>query len=159
MPILRTIGYEGASLEDLIATLRDAGVECVIDVREAPYSKRKEFSSKALEAALKAAGIGYASLPILGNPKAGREAAKAGRMDDARAILERHLAGPEAGAALAAVAGRMGREALCLLCFERDPARCHRSRVASALAARAGTGVVHLMAREGAAPPAQLSLF
>ena len=40
---LYTIGYEGAVVDDLIATLRRAGVADLIDVRANPYSRRPEF--------------------------------------------------------------------------------------------------------------------
>lgn len=32
-----TIGYEGARIEDFVATLRSVGVETVLDVRELPH--------------------------------------------------------------------------------------------------------------------------
>lgn len=39
-------------------------------------------------------------------------------------------------AALDALAERARAEPLCLLCFERDPAQCHRRVIAERLAAR-----------------------
>jgi uncharacterized protein (DUF488 family) len=59
---LYTIGYEQASIDDFVATLRTAGVELVIDVREQPLSRKKGFSKKALNALLEANDIGYIHL-------------------------------------------------------------------------------------------------
>ena len=44
LPKIHTIGYEGASIEDLVASLRSAGVTRLIDARQSPYSRRPEFS-------------------------------------------------------------------------------------------------------------------
>ena len=148
MPTLHTIGYEKASLDEMIAALRAAGVKTIIDVREHPVSRRPGFSKGALSRALAAAGVGYCSVTALGTPKPGQEAAKEGRLDDFHAIFAAHLATPAAEAALAAVAGRLaaGEAGLCLLCYERDPAQCHRSLVAAAIARLIAVEVVHLTA-------------
>ena len=47
-----TIGYEGATVPEFIATLQQAGVERVIDVRALPLSRRPGFSKSPLRAAL-----------------------------------------------------------------------------------------------------------
>ena len=106
---LATIGYEGATQADVIARLRAAGVEIVIDVRAVASSRRPGFSKTILAASLAEAGIDYLHLRALGTPKPGREAARAGRIDEMREIYEAHLATPEAVDALAhcaAVAAR-----------------------------------------------------
>jgi hypothetical protein len=69
------IGYEGSVLEDFVATLRSAGVETLIDVRDVPLSRKPGFSKSALQANLEAHGIAYVHLKGLGDPKPGREAA------------------------------------------------------------------------------------
>jgi hypothetical protein len=65
-------------------------------------------------------------------------------------IFERHLATPDAQHALDELTAlaksslaRSGRP-LCLLCYERDPAHCHRQRLASELHARLGIEIEHL---------------
>ena len=55
-----TIGYEGATLCDFLATLQLAGVQSVLDVREVAQSRRRGFSKTALAEALKEVG---SSLP------------------------------------------------------------------------------------------------
>ena len=93
-----TIGYEGATQPELIAALRAAGVEQVIDVRAVPLSRKPGFSKNVLAAGLREAGIDYVHLKALGTPPAGREAARKGRMDEMRRIFAEQLETPEAGA-------------------------------------------------------------
>ncbi|WP_076068700.1 DUF488 family protein [Sphingomonas montana] len=122
-----TIGYEGATQAELVATLTAAGVETLIDVRAVPLSRRPGFSKNVLAAGLKEAGIGYLLLKALGTPPEGREAARKGRHD----VLERVYAGqlelPEAMVAAAQMLEEAAARPSALLCFERDPKGCHRS--------------------------------
>ena len=85
MPPLFTIGYERASSAEVIEAVRGAGVELLVDVRAVAASRRAGFSKTVLRASLEAAGVDYLHLRDLGTPKAGREAARAGRCDEMRA--------------------------------------------------------------------------
>ena len=96
-----TIGYEGATPDRLIASLKDAGVRVLVDVRALANSRRPGFAKTALTASLEAAGIGYLHLRALGTPAEGRAAARSGRPAEMRRIFAAHLAGTEAQAALA----------------------------------------------------------
>lgn len=141
---LFTLGYEGATPATLIAALRQAGVTVLVDVRELANSRRPGFAKRALSEALERAGIRYEHRRALGTPAEGRAAARAGRSAEMRRIFAARLAGTEARAAVAALAGEARQERVCLLCLEADPARCHRSLVAEAVAAEGGFSVVHL---------------
>src|ERR1700712_5099497 len=122
-----TIGYEGATQEEVIATLQKAGVERVIDVRAVPLSRKPGFSKNVLAAGLKEAGIDYVLLKALGTPPAGREAARKGRIAGMRGIYAAQLETPEAGLQAAQLAALAADKPSALLCFERDPAGCHRT--------------------------------
>lgn len=137
-PPLATIGYERATLDDVIARLKAAGVELLIDVRAVASSRRAGFSKRVLAASLAEAGIDYAHLRGLGTPKPGREAARAGRIDEMRAIFEAHLATPEAEADMARAEVLVAERPAALLCFEADAAGCHRRIVAERLHAALG---------------------
>lgn len=132
-----TIGYEQARVDDVIAALRAAGVERLIDVRAVAASRRPGFSKTALAGALAEAGIAYEHLRALGTPKEGREAARRGD----QATLERVYAGqlelPEAQAQAAVLLDRAGTQKVALLCYEREPAECHRSMLLRAIAPNA----------------------
>ena len=67
MTVLRTIGYEGATLAAFLAALAQAGVTTLIDVRDAPISRKKGFSKTDLAAALRTAGFGEITTEIAPN--------------------------------------------------------------------------------------------
>lgn len=140
-----TIGYEGATIPALLEALGGAGVELLVDVRAVASSRRPGFAKTRLAAHLAAAGIEYRHLRALGTPADGRAAARAGRYDELRAVYHAHLATPGAQGELHALADlvRAGRRA-ALLCFEADPAHCHRSMVAAALGEVVPIEVQHL---------------
>lgn len=132
-----TIGYEQTTIAELVAALQAAGVERVADIRAVAASRRPGFSKTALAGSLQEAGIAYEHLRALGTPKEGRDAAKRGD----RATLERVYAGqlelPEAQAAAALLLGRVAEQSTALLCYEREPADCHRSMLIAAIAPQA----------------------
>lgn len=151
MTHMMTIGYEGASLEDFIATLRIAGVKRLVDIRELPQSRRPGFSKNALAQALEASGIEYSHLKALGDPKHGRDAARAGRMDEFRQIYNAHIERPEGVAALKIAADMAKQDHCALLCYERNPQDCHRSIVAHRLSGLYAFEIKHLGVQGGAA--------
>jgi uncharacterized protein (DUF488 family) len=128
-----TIGYEGATQAELIAALRAVGVARVIDVRAVPMSRKPGFSKNVLAAGLKQAGIDYVHLKALGTPPAGREAARKGDMATMNRIYAAQLETPEAGAEGARMLALAEEQPSALLCFERDPAQCHRTPLREAL--------------------------
>ncbi|WP_114951278.1 DUF488 domain-containing protein [Sphingosinicella terrae] len=128
-----TIGYEGATQDELIATLTSAGVERLIDVRAVPLSRKPGFSKNVLAAGLKEAGIDYVHLKALGTPPDGREAARKGRIGEMRRIYAAQLETPEAGIQAAQLAELAAEKPSALLCFERDPAGCHRTPLHEAI--------------------------
>ena len=145
-PPLYTVGYEGADVGGVIAALRRAGVTTLLDVRDAPISRKPGFSKKALREALEAAGIRYVHLRWLGNPRTGREASRSGDIPAFRRIYLARLATPEADAQLDEADCIATAGPACLLCFERDPARCHRTILAARLRERNGYAVEDLFA-------------
>ena len=130
---IATIGYEGKTQAQMIDQLKAAGVEVVVDVRAVAASRRPGFSKTILGASLEEAGISYEHLRGLGTPKAGRDAARAGRTDEMRAIFEAHLAEPQAQVELARAQDLAGRKKIALLCFEARACDCHRAIVAERL--------------------------
>ena len=139
-----TIGYEGATMDEFLAALKAAGVERVIDVRALPLSRRPGFSKSPLRGALDQAGIDYCHLRALGTPAAGRAAARAGRHAELERIYADQLELPEAVVQAAQMIELAGEKPSALLCFERDPAHCHRTLLLKAVAGEAS--VVDLFA-------------
>ena len=135
MPTIWTIGYEQATVDAVLSTLREARVNILADIRALPLSRRPGFSKSALGAAAREAGIEYRHMKPLGTPAEGRAAAR--RHD--HATLERIYAGqlelPEALAAMAELRALAGEKRVALLCYERDASGCHRSLLIDALLA------------------------
>ena len=154
--VLYTIGYQGADIDGFIGTLLRARVQWLVDVREAPVSRKADFAKSRLAAHLESAGIGYRHVRALGNPKQGREAARAGELETYRRIFLGHMDGEPAREAVRHVAQLAASERACLLCLERDPRQCHRSIVGDRIAAITGQRIEHLFAETN---PAQGKLL
>lgn len=149
--MLATIGYERASLADFVATLQLAKIEMLVDVRERAQSRRPGFSKKSLDMALQNAGIAYLHLPQLGDPKEGRDAARAGEIDLFLRIYRAVIDGPRAQEALDVLEKISADKKICLMCFERDQKECHRKIVAEYLETRLNITATHLGVAAGAA--------
>lgn len=144
---LATIGYEHATVEEFLAVLRDAGVQLLVDVRAVASSRRPGFSKTRLAENLAGAGIEYLHLRALGTPADGRAAARAGRHAEMQRVFALHMATDDAVEALHELCDIVaGGRRVCLLCFEADPAHCHRSIVADAVAAATPVTITHLSA-------------
>lgn len=125
-----TIGYEGHALDDFIATLLEAGVQRIVDVRELPLSRKRGFSKRALAEALAEHGIEYVHVRAAGNPF--RDLRH--DIDRCLAAYREHLrANP---AVLDEVMAALEGTRAALLCVEHDYAMCHRSVLAARLARR-----------------------
>lgn len=137
-----TIGYEATTMAEFLAALTQAGVKRVIDVRALPLSRRPGFSKTPLRAALDEAGIEYVHLKALGTPSEGRSAARAGRQADLERIYASQLELPEAIVQAEQMRELAAEKPSALLCYEREPAGCHRSLLLAAVASDAA--VTHL---------------
>ncbi|MEM6549344.1 MAG: DUF488 domain-containing protein [Pseudomonadota bacterium] len=130
-----TIGYQSATLPDVVERLVGAGVEVVVDVRAIASSRRAGFSKTLLAAVLAEAGIDYLHLRTLGTPKAGRDAARGGRIAEMHAVYEDHLATLEAKETFADLVSVVEGRKAALLCYETEAEGCHRRVLTERLAA------------------------
>jgi uncharacterized protein (DUF488 family) len=137
-----TVGYEGSDQADFLATLKTAGVDILLDIRELAISRRKGFSKTALRLGLESVGIGYRHERALGSPKEIRH-----RLRDDHdyrrffADFEQHL---DRQQPLLKNLSVELEGTVALLCFERDHKTCHRNVVAGALKALTGIDPIHL---------------
>lgn len=134
---LFTIGYEGRTPETFLELLVSQGVGRVVDVRQVPLSHKPGFSRTRLGGFLQSNGIDYQHLPALGCPKDIRRDFRAGQ--DFETYKIRYLdflsgRHPELQALLEIVREKPA----CLLCFEADPERCHRTFIADRLVEMSG---------------------
>lgn len=145
-PVVFSIGHGNRGIAEFLALLGASGIDCLIDVRAYPSSKRyPQFTRIALEPALRAASIRYlwegAALGGMRSPAAGSPHA---------ALSDPALRGYADHMSSAAFQGGLGR--LCavaalrktvFMCAEREPAHCHRSFIADALQIH-GMRVLHI---------------
>jgi uncharacterized protein (DUF488 family) len=130
---LYTIGYEGQTPDSFLNALISSGVRRVVDVRQVPLSHKAGFSKTRLGDFLRSKGIEYLHLPALGCPKDIRNDFRAGM--DFEIYKNRYLAfmaGRQAE--LDELLESVQKTPSCLLCFEADHERCHRSFIAARLA-------------------------
>jgi uncharacterized protein (DUF488 family) len=140
-----TIGHGTRTSEELLATLRQAEVETLVDVRRFPGSRRNpQFNQAALAEDLKRAGIAYRHLPDLGGRRSGVPG------EDRFACLRvssfrSYAAWMSSSEWERAIAHSLGLASPCFMCAETLPWRCHRRLIGDLLAARK-VDVVHLLA-------------
>jgi uncharacterized protein (DUF488 family) len=142
-----TIGHGNRSHDEFLGLLESAGIECLVDVRAFPGSRRHpQFGRGALEASLPAAGIEYV---WEGEALGGRRRARpdsphvALRNASFRAYAD-HMQSEAFRHAVERVIGRNVRGPVAVMCAERLPWQCHRYMIADYLVA-AGHEVRHLM--------------
>lgn len=137
---LFTVGYEGATIERFIARLQSNNINCIIDVREMPLSRKPGFSKTELARRLNRARIQYVHLRELGSPKPLRESLKlTGDYSTFFKQMAHYLASKKA--AIETAYKYVMNKTCCLMCFEQVYAECHRKIVAKKIRIRDGNGL------------------
>jgi uncharacterized protein (DUF488 family) len=139
---LYSIGYGARSIDEFIAALKTHGIEYLIDVRTAPYSKFKpEFSRELLTFRLEQAGIRYVFMgDTLGGMPADPACLTDGKVDyDKVRVQPFFQSGLER---LKAACEQPGRAAL--MCSEGRPEQCHRSKLIGEALTAAGMLIQHI---------------
>lgn len=146
MPPLFTIGYELAKPAAVMAELKRAKIDILVDTRAVAASRRPGFSKRQLAAMLDEAGIAYVHLQKLGTPAEGRQAARSGAMKKLWQIYDKHAKTPDARQALEELLALIkSKKRIALLCYCRDAATCHRSRIVAPVKNRARMSVKDLV--------------
>jgi len=152
---LYTVGYGNRSVEELMGLLKRNGVEWLVDVRSAPYSKFKpEFSKHALETAARESGLRYV---FLGDALGGRpddpSCYAEGKVDyDLVRRRDFYLRGIEKLEKALNKGVRMA-----LMCSEVKPEDCHRSALIGVTLSEKAIPVIHL--DEGGIPRTQADVI
>src|SRR4051812_4133054 len=169
MATIHTIGHGNRSADEFIALQKAAHIECLVDVRAYPRSRRNpQFARMALDPVLRAHGVQYVwEGEALGGMRRPRADSPHAALDDAahRGYAD-HMATAGFKAGLARLISLAESRSTVFMCAETHPEHCHRSFIADALLA-SGVEVLHLMGahdvrahalREGArvAPQGQL---
>jgi uncharacterized protein (DUF488 family) len=147
-----TIGHGRRSVAELIACLREVGVETLVDVRRYPGSRRNpQFNQGALARDLEAAGIGYRHAVELGGLRGHEPGEERFACLSQFASYVARIGSDEWQATLA---DALAEPSPVVMCAETPWQRCHRRWIAELLTAR-GDRVVHLI-RPGQREPHRL---
>jgi uncharacterized protein (DUF488 family) len=143
-----TIGHGGRSVFEVVSLLRELQIQFLVDVRSVPYSRHQpDFSREQLQQALAGSEIRYL---FMGDALGGRPEApecyvnghvsydRLRSSDFFRQGLERIIRGATNG------------HRLCLLCSERRPENCHRSRLIGEALSQSDVLVRHIDADDAA---------
>jgi uncharacterized protein (DUF488 family) len=137
---LFTIGYQGNTIEHFLNLLVDNNIDCIIDVRKLPISRKPGFSKTKLAQRLSSSNIRYVHFSDLGTPKTLRDNLKETldykfffrKMD---AYLNKNTS------AIESAYNFVIDKTCCLMCFERQADQCHRKLVAQKIKERNGNGL------------------
>ena len=139
--IFYTIGYEGLDPKQFITHLAYHGVNVVADIRKLPVSRKKGFSKTALKETLDDKQIDYLNFQQLGAPKALRDELYRSR-DYGRFFKKYQENISDKDDHLKSILSLVeGGKKVALLCFERDPKKCHRKVVAEEIQKLDGNGL------------------
>jgi len=136
-----TIGYQSRSFSDFIGQLKNFKINTLIDVREVPNSRRKEFSKTRLSKYLKDRNIEYIHLKDLGSPKEIRNKLK---MDNdynfffkkySSYLHSKHKTVRDLYQIILS-------NICCIMCYEKLPEYCHRSVICKEVKKIDGNGIV-----------------
>jgi len=143
-PATYTAGYEGVSVDGFLNGLMRAGIQRIIDVRHNPVSRRYGFHKSTLSRLAGYLDIDYVHVPALGIRSENRQSLESQADYDALFTLYRLGTLKEEADAIGRVAQWMAEKPSVLVCMEAEPARCHRSHLATVVAAESGLPVNHL---------------
>lgn len=145
--MIYTVGHGSRPIGEFTGLLRDAGIECVVDVRAYPASRRHpHFAREALERSLADAGIRtvWEGKALGGRRKPGADSPHLALKNASFRAYAGHMETPafREGLDRLVETGRGLRSAI--MCAERLPWLCHRNLIADSLVAR-GVRVLHLI--------------
>jgi uncharacterized protein (DUF488 family) len=153
-----TIGHGNRSIGEFLALLKEAEIECLVDVRAYPASRRHpQFARESLEQSLTAAEVGYVweGSALGGRRKPSAQSPNIALRNPGFRAYADHMMSAEFGHACERLAqiGRTRRTAV--MCAERLPWQCHRFFISDYLTAHS-MRVIHLVG-PGAAREHQLN--
>lgn len=137
-----SIGHSRHPLERFLELLRLHGIDVVVDVRSAPYSRHApHMSGRNLRGSLAAVGIRYLYLggELGGRPEEDELYDPEGHVLYGRVASTRFFA-----AGLERLLDEAGRARVAIMCAEEDPAGCHRRLLVGRALAGRGVDVLHV---------------
>lgn len=132
--LIASIGYEGLSLENYLNRLISKDVKAVCDVRKNALSRKFGFSKGILKQTLESMDIEYFHIPQLGITSNKRKELKTQADYDALFNdYERTTLKQQADALNELNQILKKKKRVAILCYEKMPTQCHRTRIINAL--------------------------
>jgi uncharacterized protein (DUF488 family) len=141
-PVIYTIGHSNVTQEAFVALLKQHGVQVLVDVRSAPYSKYvPHFNGEELKRAVVAAGMKYL---YMGRELGGRPSEQ--RFYDAGGHVRYDLVAesPAFVEGIERLLRGVREHRVVLMCNEEDPTECHRRLLVGRVLAAQGVVVRHI---------------
>ncbi len=143
--VIFTLGYEGKTIDEYLNILVQYDIKALIDVRKNPISMKYGFSKKTLQKALMNLKIDYQHYPELGIESANRK--ELSTLETYQALFKEYenTVLKESSDTLNLIYHQfLSYERIVLLCFEKDPQYCHRSRISNRIEQLYGVSIRHL---------------
>ncbi len=139
-----TIGHSNHESDVFVTLLRKHGVNVVVDVRSAPYSRYlPHFNKQVLQATLGNAGIDYA---FLGKELGGQPPDRACYDADGRIMYDKLAETAAFSNGIEYVVHNASASRIALTCSEKEPLDCHRTLLISQVLVKRGVAVAHIRA-------------
>jgi uncharacterized protein (DUF488 family) len=148
MTTIFTIGHGNRAIGEFISMLAEARIECLIDVRAYPASRRHpQFMRAAVEESLAEAGMRYIweGKTLGGRRRPSKNSPHVALRNESFRAYADHMMTPEFRKALDALVELSGATQAAIMCAERLPWQCHRYLISDSLTAQ-GVPVTHLIA-------------
>lgn len=142
-----TVGHGNRSIEEFLGLLEASAIECLVDVRAYPASRRHpQFALAALEESLAEAGICYVweGEALGGRRQPDKNSPHLALTNPGFRAFAGHMATDAFQLALDRVVDTGRGRRTAIMCAERLPWRCHRYFIADSLVAR-GHRVLHIV--------------
>jgi uncharacterized protein (DUF488 family) len=145
--MIYTIGHGNRSIEEFVGLLKKSAIECLVDVRAYPASRRHpQFARESLDHSLADAGVLYIweGKVLGGRRKLEKNSPHVALKNPGFRAYAGHMTTEEFQRALDRLIDTGGGRRTAIMCAERLPWQCHRHLVSDSLVAR-GIRVLHLM--------------
>ena len=139
---IHTVGHSNLSLGEFLNTLRQRGIQRVVDVRSVPYSRHvPHFNRDNIRRALEQWNIAYTHMEQLGGRPGEDRLYNADRRADYALMAQE----PTFLEGIGQVEEMARSEMVALMCTEAEPLQCHRALLAAHELDRRGMEVRHLL--------------
>ena len=139
---LYTIGHSNRSLADFLELLERHGIESLVDVRSAPYSRYvTHFNRADLEYAVESHTIRYT---YLGAELGGRPPGEEFYDEHDHVLYYRVAKAPFFRGGIEKLIGEGAVYRTAFMCSEEDPTNCHRRLLIARVLADEGARVIHI---------------